>query len=226
MLEKGDFIEISYTAETDGIIFDTTDKEVAKNSGIRPEHAHPIIICLGHGFILAGLEKELVGKNVGEKSVISLDARNAFGMKNPKLIQLVPLSVFKQHNVQPAQNMQINIDGALGIVKSVSSGRVVVDFNHPLSGKNVVYQVEIKRKIENKVEQVKAILHMFGITEEIVSGVSYDDKKDMVNIVMKDAVPQDATIPLAKKINEMVKVKSIEFSSDKSSKKEENITKK
>ena len=55
----------------------------------------PIIVCLGEGQLLKGLEKELEGKEIGKEYTIELTPENALGKKDAKLIRLIPVSVFK-----------------------------------------------------------------------------------------------------------------------------------
>ena len=48
----------------------------------------------------------------------------------------------------------MNFDGRVGKVLSVSGGRVLIDFNHPLAGKDLVYEIDIKRKIDDLNEKI------------------------------------------------------------------------
>ena len=171
MVNKGDIVEIKYTGYIDGKIFDTTDKTIDNKNNISKVEG-PVIIIVGEGFILRGLDNSLIGKNVGEKYVINLSPKDAFGLRNPKLVRIMSLSDFKKHRINPTPGMTLNIDGMICTIKSVSSGRVIVDFNHPLAGKKIKYTVEIIKKISDPKQKIKGILHFFGIKD-----YSFDDKK-------------------------------------------------
>ena len=68
---------------------------------------------------------------------------------------------FKEHNSQPIPGAMFNFDGRPAKILSVSGGRVIVDFNNPLAGKTVVYDIEVKRKVEKIDEKVQALLDFF-----------------------------------------------------------------
>src|SRR3989338_7882631 len=147
-IKKYDFVEIEYTGKLreDGAIFDTTDEKVAKEHNL---HSHsdygPVVICVGEEQLLKGIDKSLEGKGIGDEYDADIRPEDAFGSKDARLIQLIPTNKFKQQKIQPMQGMQLNIDGMLGIVKTVSGGRTLVDFNHPLAGKELSYKIKINR---------------------------------------------------------------------------------
>ncbi|MEM4282685.1 MAG: peptidylprolyl isomerase [Candidatus Woesearchaeota archaeon] len=167
-IRKKDFIEIEFTGKLkeDGSVFDTTNEAIAHSSGIYSPNASygPLIICIGQKQILPGLEARIEGKEPGSYT-IELKPEEAFGTKDPKLLQLIPLKKFLQQGIRPIAGLQINIDGAVGTVRAVSGGRCVVDFNHPLAGKGVVYEVKINRIVSDKKEQLSSLLKMFGEKE-------------------------------------------------------------
>jgi len=134
-LKKHDFIEVDYTGKIkeSGEVFDTTNIEVAKKNQIFEAErvTGPVVICLGEGLILPGLEKKLEGRELGEYN-IDLSAEEGFGKKSAKLIQLIPTAKFKKQDVRPMPGLQISVDGMMGTIKTVTGGRTIVDFNHPL----------------------------------------------------------------------------------------------
>ncbi len=59
--------------------------------------------------------------------------------------------------------MIIDFSGIKGRVQSVSAGRVTVDFNNPLAGRKLKYEVTVTEQITELEKQIKAILEFFGI---------------------------------------------------------------
>ncbi len=165
MIKKGDFIELDFTGiiKDEGTVFDTTKKEVAEKEHL---HSHkefkPIIICVGEGHVIPGLDKQLEGLEIG-KHTIEVPAEEAFGKKSAKLLQLIPKKIFEKNGLKPVPGLEVNVDNQLGIIRSVSGGRVIVDFNHPLAGKDLIYEIEIKRKVESQEEQVHALLDLMKV---------------------------------------------------------------
>jgi FKBP-type peptidyl-prolyl cis-trans isomerase SlyD len=161
-IEKGQFIEIDYTARTseDGTVFDTTREDVAEENGLQASPQHdfqPMVVCVGEGHIIKGLDEALVGKEEGSHE-IHVEAEHAFGKKDSDKIQLIPAKKFEEQDMEPRPGLEINVDGQYGVIKSVSGGRVTVDFNHPLSGNDIDYEVTINEIVDDKERQAASIL--------------------------------------------------------------------
>jgi len=164
VLNKKDFIEIEFTGRIKGgEVFDSNVVEELRK--LHTGHNHPIekkplIFSLGEGMFLPGVDKFLVGKDIGEYE-ISLSPENAFGKRDPKSIRMIPLKNFQGHQLNPIPGSVFNFDGKLAKVLTVSSGRVIVDFNNPLAGKTVEYKIKVLRKVEDVNEKVKALNNFF-----------------------------------------------------------------
>src|SRR3989344_2875820 len=126
VLKEHDFVEIDYIGKiAHGVVFDTTFAEVAKKHNLKDKSTYkPITICIGEQQVLKGIDKSLVGKEVGNTYIVTLSPEDAFGKKDPKLIRLVPLRTFHKQKVQPQPGLQVDIDGSIATVLRVSGGRV------------------------------------------------------------------------------------------------------
>ena len=109
---------------------------------------------------LKGIDDFLIGKEPG-KYEVELSPEKAFGKRNSSLIQLIPMKVFQGQNTQPVPGAMFNFDGRPARILTVSGGRVMADFNNPLAGKEVVYNVNAKRKVEDLNEKIKALIDFF-----------------------------------------------------------------
>jgi FKBP-type peptidyl-prolyl cis-trans isomerase 2 len=218
MIKKGDFVELDYTGriKDDKIVFDTTVEEIAKASNIHsPKFSYkPVIVCIGEKHLVKGLDDTLMGKNPG-KQTIEVKAEHAFGKKAADLLKLLPMKLFKKDNVQPYVGLEVNVDGMLGIVRNVSGGRIIVDFNHPLAGRDLVYDVDVKRIVTDPLEQAKAILELNG-----VPFVTLDIMDDKASIITKIKMPDEAAKELEEQIKKLVGLKSVEFKQEEQAKKE------
>ena len=154
-LKKKDFIEIEFTGKIkEGEIFDSNikkDIEAAKLN-IEPK---PFIFCLGEAMFVKGVEDFLIGKELG-KYTIELSPEKAFGNRESKLVQMIPMKIFHQHKINPVPGTLFNFDNRVAKILTVSGGRVMVDFNNPLAGKEIVYDIKVLRKIEDTNEKIKA----------------------------------------------------------------------
>lgn len=221
-LKEKDFIEITYTGKlATGEVFDTSDEKLAKEHQIHRDNAEygPITICLGQGQLLKGLEQELLGKEVGTYNV-KITSEHAFGKKQAKLITMIPLSKFADQKIKPVPGLRLNIDGMVGIVKSVGGGRTVVDFNHPLAGKDVEYDVTVTRVVTDLQEQVTALLSTFlGMRDPKLT-----IEKDTVTIELPEQFPEQLKGLLKEKLVELTSAKNIEFKEAKPLNKPESKT--
>jgi len=154
-LKKKDFIEIEFTGKTkEGEIFDSNIKEDIEKVKLNTT-PKPFIFCLGEGMFLKGVDDFLLGKEIG-KYTIELSPEKAFGNRESKLVQMIPMKVFQQHKINPVPGAMFNFDNRMAKVLTVSGGRVMVDFNNPLAGKDIVYEIKVLRKVEDINEKIKA----------------------------------------------------------------------
>lgn len=167
-MKKGDFIKINYIGRLEsGEIFDLTDEKIAKKEKVfNPKVRYgPVTVIVGAGFIVPGLEKAIMDMKVGEKKEINIEPEKGFGKRDPKLIRTFPLKVFKNQKLDPFPGMIVDFSGTKGRIQSIDAGRVRVDFNNPLAGKKLHYEIEIVENIEKPEERVKSIFDFFGIKD-------------------------------------------------------------
>ena len=201
-LKKGEFVEIEYSAidKETGKIFDLTSEETAKKEGIyNPNAKHgKIIICLGEGQILKGLDESLIGKEADKDYIIELLPEKGFGKRDNRMMKLVSIELFKKENIRPFPGLRINIDGILGTVRSVSGGRVIVDFNNPLAGHTVIYKIKMGDVIKDTQKKLESLLELYdanlkGIIKdniaEINNKVSGKESK-FLNEKIKKLIPE------------------------------------
>jgi hypothetical protein len=97
----------------------------------------------------------------------------------------------------------------MGTISSVSGGRVIVNFNHPLSGKEVVYEVKVHQIIKDHKEQIISFLHTSLKIAETQIKVEIKEDKAGVNIGMN--LPEPITKALGKKLAELTGLKEVSF---------------
>jgi len=163
-IKQGDFITVDYVGRVKGTgeIFDLTREDVALKEGLgNPQTKFgSVTVVVGAKHVLAGLDKELPTLFVGDKKTVSVSANDGFGPRKTELIKLVPRQELKNQGIKPVVGMPVELDRQRGVIKTISGGRVRVDFNHPLAGKDLEYEVEIHKKITDKNEQVQALLNL------------------------------------------------------------------
>jgi len=198
------FIELEYTGTVDGIVFDTTRKHDAPAGTSGP--FGPMVVMLGSGQLIPGLDAFLQDKKPG-KYTLTLDPENAFGKKDAKLLKLVPLTSFGKKAKELEPGLPVTIGNAQGTVKSVSGGRVVIDFNHPLAGKAVSYDLEYVGDVGAPDRKVRALLKAMLGAELPVENVGAD-----VQISLPKGFPSEGLIKeVEKHTGVTVTVKEVEL---------------
>ncbi len=171
--KAGELVRLDYDlwAEMAGKteLVDTTHEEVAQNAGVGPvpgktwgPHPHEI----GGEAFPAGLEAALVGLKVGEEVEREFAPGEAFGERDPNLIEL-----FTMHEIERLPEMRredahldlgtvLTINGRRGRVVTLTAARVRVDFNPPFAGRKIRAKFKVVEKVVEPAEQVRAIVDL------------------------------------------------------------------
>lgn len=105
----------------------------------------PVSLVIGDGNLLPGFEKALFGLRAGDRRTVHLPPEDAFGPWNPENVQRFDTVKFEQppvigHMIEFEDKAKTSL---FGVVKSVNEDITEIDFNHPLAGKNITFEVEI-----------------------------------------------------------------------------------
>ena len=220
-VKRGDFVELDYTAKVKntGDVFDTTNEEIAKAAGVNSEGVSygPVIVCIGKRHVLKGLDEKLIGTAPGQHYVFFLKAEEAFGNRDPRLLQLVSTNKFRKQEIFPFPGLQVSFEGVVGTVKSVTGGRTAVDFNHPLAGKELEYEVTVKRIVTDDMEKAEAILKLTGIKAAVRKG------ETGLIIEPEAELPEEIKEQILKELEETGKIAGAIFADKAPAQKEEQL---
>ena len=135
-VKKNDTVKVHYTGKLeDGQVFDTS------------EGREPIEFTLGEGQLIPGFEKGLIDMKVNEKKTITIPKEEAYGEPRPELVQEVEKNQLPEE-IKPEVGMGLVSKTPDGremnlIVAEVKDETIVVDGNHPLAGKDLVFDLEV-----------------------------------------------------------------------------------
>lgn len=188
-MNSGDFVYINYVGKIKDSreIFDLTREDIAKKEGIfNPKFKYgPVPVIVDSRLVLPGLNKALKEMEVGEKRDVEIKPEEAFGQRNPELIRLIPEAAFKEQNIEARPGSFVTIRGMRGRIMSIAGGRAKVDFNHPLAGKTLEYELEVISKIEERDKKIKSIVFYFTGMEKEDIDVSADEKQAEIMIMKR-----------------------------------------
>ena len=162
-IKKSDFIIVDYTGKVKetGEVFDTTSEETAKESKLYKEGDiyEPRLVVVGEGWLLKALDDALLTFKLNKKESVEIPPENAFGPRDSEKVKLVPLRRLIARGINPQMGAQIEYDKKLATVRTMGSGRVTLDFNPPLAGKTLVYEVTVQKQLKTNEEKVAALIH-------------------------------------------------------------------
>ncbi|HET8790101.1 MAG TPA: peptidylprolyl isomerase [Modicisalibacter sp.] len=122
------------------------------------EGREPLTYLHGAGNIIPGLEKELEGRENGEKLQVAVNPEEGYGETQPSLVQEVPRDSFQGvESIEPGMQFQAQTQGGplMVTVTKVEGDTVVVDGNHPLAGQKLNFDVEIAEVREATPEEAE-----------------------------------------------------------------------
>lgn len=136
LVKKDDNVKVHYTGKlTNGEVFDSS------------EGREPLAFTVGAGQMIAGFDKGVLDMKINEKKTITIPASEAYGEVNESLIQEVPSNQLPEE-IKPEEGMALTAtspDGANHqlIIREVKEDSIIVDGNHPLAGKELIFDVEV-----------------------------------------------------------------------------------
>ena len=135
VIADGKTISFDYTLTVDG-------KEVDSSAG-----KQPLEYVQGEGKIIPGLEKAIIGMKIGEEKEVKVSPEEAYGMPDEKGIQEIQKSLIPS-DIELAPGTVLEMSDASGnvfpaTVKEIKDQTVILDFNHPLAGKELNFKIKI-----------------------------------------------------------------------------------
>lgn len=182
-IKNGDLVKMEYTAYSGDSVIDTTDEKLAKDNGIHDQKKKygPVVVKVGANQILQGVDEALVGMNDNSDKEFDIAPEKAFGIRNSQMVRLVPMKQFRDAGMRPVPGQVINIDNTPAVIRSVNSGRVVVDFNHPLAGVTLKYKIKVSTTASDLEGKAKLLTEKYSMKEPKVKVNGEEVELDLGN---------------------------------------------
>jgi FKBP-type peptidyl-prolyl cis-trans isomerase 2 len=134
-IKSGDKIKVDYEGSlNDGTVFDSSEK-----------HGEPLEFEVGCGQMIPGFEDAVMGMENGDEREFKLEPAEAYGDRDPKLVQKVPKDQLPDE-VAPEMVLVVQLPDGVQIpvkVLEVSEAEVTLDLNHPLAGETLNFKIKI-----------------------------------------------------------------------------------
>lgn len=132
VVKEGDNVSVNYIGTLeDGEKFDSSY-----------DRNQTLDFVVGAGQMIKGFDSALVGMKIGEKKKIKLSPQEAYGQKDKEKMISVESTKFDNFDSLKV-GMQVNGGGAIGTVSEKKQDFAIIDFNHPLAGKELNFEIEL-----------------------------------------------------------------------------------
>lgn len=162
-LKKGDFILIDHVGKVKetGDVFDTTIEETAKKENLYKEGEiyESKLIVIGEGWLLKALDESLTTMERKKTKKIEIPPEKAFGERDSGKVKRVSMRQLRAKGITPRVGMRIEYNGKMATIRTVGAGRALLDFNPPLAGKTLVYEVTVQKRLRTKRSKIAALVH-------------------------------------------------------------------
>jgi peptidylprolyl isomerase len=135
-VKNGDAVKVNYHGKlTDGTTFDSS------------EGREPLQFTVGIGQVIKGFDTALIGMQVGEKKTVQIPVEEAYGAYNEDLMMEYPITEFPA-DMKPEVGMELHMSDNNGnvfpvVIAEINDQIVILDANHPLAGKELVFEIEL-----------------------------------------------------------------------------------
>ncbi len=161
-IEHGSLIYVDYVGRTkdDGKVFDLTLEEVAKEEGLYKEDGYyePMLVAVGWNWMLQALEEELIGLKAGDSKTVEIPPEKGAGVREPSKIKQIAKTKLRRQGVQGFVGEEVKVGNERGVVTHVLGRTVRIDFNSPLAGKTLVFEVTVREIITDLKEKLFAVV--------------------------------------------------------------------
>ena len=221
-ITENEWIKIDYTGrlKENNKIFDTTLEDIARTEHIHDEKRgySPLLCRAGdEKFLIPGLARKLVGIELNSPQTFEIPTADAYGERDSSKIEMVPTKKLRKANLDPRVGARIQFQGRSGTIIMVGGGRSRIDFNHPLAGKDLVFDVTIVEHIEDETEIQKEIIsrRIPGVDFSQVE-VNVSEDKETISISLPNYLIFMEGLPIAKyslatELRDFLDFKIVEF---------------
>lgn len=135
-IKNGDAVKVNYTGRLEnGEVFDSS------------EGREPLAFTVGTGQLIPGFENAVIGMQTGESKTVTIPPEEAYGPHKEEFVMDVPRDRMGQ-DIEPEAGMQLQLTDPNGrtipaVITEIDDDSVKIDANHPLSGKVLIFDIQI-----------------------------------------------------------------------------------
>ena len=187
-IAENDWIKIDYIGrlKENGKVFDTTMEDIARSEAIFDEKRkyEPLLCRTGdERFLIPGLAKKLIGLEINKTQSFEIPTKEAYGERDSGKIEMVPTKKLRNAKIDPRLGALIQFQGRYGKIIFVGGGRTRIDFNHPLAGKDLNFDVTVVEQIQD-ISQIQKELISRRFPGVNIEDIKIETSNDLENITI------------------------------------------
>jgi peptidylprolyl isomerase len=162
-IKNGDFVLVDYLLriKDNNEVFDVTMEDQAKaaNAFSAEEVYEPKLLVVGQGWMLKGIDEALLDTTEGQEKDVEIPPSKGFGERDGSKVRIMPARELTKQGVTPRPGQRVEVGGSLVTIRAVGSGRVTIDYNHPLAGKTITGKVYVRKVVSEPTERMRELIH-------------------------------------------------------------------
>ncbi len=136
VVKKGNRVRVEYTGTLeDGTVFDSSEA-----------HGKPLEFEAGMGLVIKGFDEGVLGMTVGEEKVVVAEPSEAYGDRDPQLVQRVPRDKLPPGELRKGMILGMTLPNGQQhpvVIADLNEREVSLDLNHPLAGKKLTFKIKL-----------------------------------------------------------------------------------
>lgn len=166
--EKGSLVLVEYTAKLeDGTVIEAANQGDAPD-GERNFSPRPKLVSVGDPSypVLRGFDRALADAEVSAPQTVTIQPADAYGERRRDKVKMITARKLGKDADRYTVGDTVEVNGSTGVILSMGSGRVRVDFNHMFAGKTITYEFTVLKQLESDTDKIEGLLAQAGMLRD------------------------------------------------------------
>lgn len=166
--EKGSLVLVEYTAKLeDGTVIEAANQGDAPD-GERNFSSRPKLVSVGDPSypVLRGFDRALADAEVSAPQTVTIQPADAYGERRRDKVKMITARKLGKDADRYTVGDTVEVNSSTGVILSMGSGRVRVDFNHIFAGKTITYEFTVLKQLESDTDKIEGLLAQAGMLKD------------------------------------------------------------
>ena len=167
--ERGSLILVEYAARLDdGTVIEAANHGGDPPEGVRNFSSKPKLVSVGDPSypVLRGFDRALADAEVNAPQTVTIQPADAYGERRRDKVKMITARKLGKDADRYTVGDTVEVNNSTGVILSMGSGRVRVDFNHIFAGKSITYEFTVLKQLESDTDKIEGLLAQAGLLED------------------------------------------------------------